>query len=113
MSEEKAYDNKNKGAIFKNSDANAENKWPDYKGKINIEGIDYWISCWIKTSKDGKKYFATSQQLVEVKKIEVKKNSTKELETMGNCGYIIKDGQPYAGVSSVKVKIEVSPAEKN
>ncbi len=49
---------------------------------------------------------------VEIKKIEVKKKSTTEVEAVGNCGYIIKDGVPFSGVSSVKVKIEVSPARE-
>ncbi len=50
---------------------------------------------------------------VEIKKIEVKKKPTPEVEPMGNRGYIIKDGVPFFGVSSVKVKIEVNPAIKD
>jgi chromosome segregation ATPase len=46
---------------------------------------------------------------VEIKKIEVKKKPTTETELTGNRGYIIKDGVPFPGVSSVKVTIEVSP----
>lgn len=50
---------------------------------------------------------------VEIKEIEVKKKPTTEAELTGNCGYVIKDGVPFSGVSSVKVKIEVNPATKN
>jgi chromosome segregation ATPase len=49
---------------------------------------------------------------VEIKKIEVKKKPTPVVELMGNRGYVIKDGVPFSGVSSVKVKIEVSPARE-
>jgi uncharacterized protein (DUF736 family) len=50
------YDNTNSGAIFKN-EKKADNH-PDYKGKINVDGIDKDIALWLKTAKDGKtKYF--------------------------------------------------------
>ena len=42
------YDNTNTGAIFK-----AEKKspnHPDYTGSINVAGVEYWLSSWIKTS---------------------------------------------------------------
>jgi len=50
-----SYDNTNTGAIFKN-DKKAENH-PDYKGKINVDGIEKEIALWLKTSKDGSKQF--------------------------------------------------------
>lgn len=53
---EQAYDNTNRGAIFKNDNKTSENH-PDYRGKINVDGIDKEISLWLKTSKDGSKKF--------------------------------------------------------
>jgi uncharacterized protein (DUF736 family) len=53
------YDNTNRGAIFKN-DKKTEEKHPDYRGTINVDGNDKQISLWVKTSKDGKKYFSAS-----------------------------------------------------
>ena len=47
-----AYDNTNKGTISKNEKKNSE-KHPDYKGKANIDGTDYWISGWIKKGQHG------------------------------------------------------------
>ena len=55
------YDNTNRGALFKNTDKQQENH-PDYKGSINVAEDDYWISAWLKTSKDGKKYMSLSVQ---------------------------------------------------
>ena len=46
------YDNTNTGALFKNDKGDNE-KRPDYKGSVNIDGSDYWLSAWIKTKKDG------------------------------------------------------------
>jgi len=49
------YDNTNSGALFKN-DKQGNDNWPDYRGQINVNGEDFWISAWLKTSKkDGKK----------------------------------------------------------
>jgi len=44
-----AYDNTNKGALFKN-DRKESPSHPDYKGTINVEGTEYWASGWIKVA---------------------------------------------------------------
>jgi hypothetical protein len=40
-----AYDTTNRGAIWKNDDKQNDNH-PDFKGSINVDGKDYWISAW-------------------------------------------------------------------
>jgi uncharacterized protein (DUF736 family) len=47
------YDNKNSGVLFKN-DKKGNEKAPDYKGKVNIEGKDKDIAGWIREGKSGK-----------------------------------------------------------
>jgi len=47
------YDNELRGVLFKN-DRKEEDKHPDYKGSCEIEGVEYWISAWIKESQKGK-----------------------------------------------------------
>jgi uncharacterized protein (DUF736 family) len=54
-----AYDNTNSGALFKNEDKREE-RHPDYKGSLNVGGVDYWLSSWLKTSKAGAKYMSIS-----------------------------------------------------
>ena len=54
-----AYDNTNTGALFKNDDKSNE-RHPDYKGSLNVGGVDYWLSSWLKTSKAGAKYMSIS-----------------------------------------------------
>lgn len=44
------YDNTNSGALFKNDDKQTANH-PDYKGQINANGVEYWVSAWIKPMK--------------------------------------------------------------
>lgn len=39
------YDNTNKGSIWKN-DKKATDKHPDFRGSINAEGKEYWLSAW-------------------------------------------------------------------
>lgn len=40
-----AYDNTNRGAIWKNDDKREDNH-PDFKGSINVDGVEYWVSAW-------------------------------------------------------------------
>jgi uncharacterized protein (DUF736 family) len=53
------YDTTNRGSLFKN-DRKDDAKYPDYKGSINVDGTDYWLSAWIKVSKDGNKFMSLS-----------------------------------------------------
>jgi uncharacterized protein (DUF736 family) len=54
------YDNTNRGAIFKNDDKQQDNH-PDYKGSLNVNGVDMWVSGWLKTSeKTGNKFMSLS-----------------------------------------------------
>ena len=52
------YDNTNSGALFSNDDKREGKKDPDYKGSVNVEGTEYWVSSWINTSKAGQKYMS-------------------------------------------------------
>lgn len=46
------YDNTNRGAIWKN-DNKTEDKHPDFKGSLNVDGVEYWVSAWRR--KEGAK----------------------------------------------------------
>lgn len=49
-----SYDNSNSGLLAKNDKQGNESR-PDYRGSINVEGREYWLSAWIKTGRDGTK----------------------------------------------------------
>jgi hypothetical protein len=49
--EKRQYDNS--GILFKNDDKETE-KHPDYKGNMTINGVEYWLSAWIKQGKKAK-----------------------------------------------------------
>tara|TARA_A200000159_G_C7174721_1_gene276922 strand:+ start:456 stop:725 length:270 start_codon:yes stop_codon:yes gene_type:complete len=39
------YDNTNKGAIWKNTDKKKDTQ-PDFKGSIDVEGVEYFLNAW-------------------------------------------------------------------
>lgn len=48
---DKQYDESNRGAIWKN-DKKEKDSHPDWKGSINVEGVDYWLSGWSRKQGD-------------------------------------------------------------
>ena len=56
----KQYDNTNRGTLFKN-DKKTKDTDAEYKGQVNVNGVEYWLSAWVRESKkDGKKFFSLS-----------------------------------------------------
>ena len=62
----KEFDNRNRGALFKNKDKKTDDH-PDYTGKLNVGGAEFWLSAWLKTSKAGQKYMSLSVTPAEQK----------------------------------------------
>jgi hypothetical protein len=55
-----AYDNTNKGILSKN-DRKEKDSHPDHKGQLNVNGVEYWLSAWVKERNDGSgKFFSLS-----------------------------------------------------
>ena len=52
------YDNTNRGALFKNT-RREKDSHPEYNGSVNVDGVDYWISAWVKDGRSGK-FFSLS-----------------------------------------------------
>lgn len=54
------YDNTNRGTLGKNKSPK-DDKSPEYTGKLNVEGKEYWVNAWVNTNKqDGSKFFSLS-----------------------------------------------------
>ena len=54
------YDNRNSGALFKN-EKKASDRHPDYTGSwTDSNGVEHWLSAWIKTSASGKTFMSLS-----------------------------------------------------
>jgi len=59
------YDNTNRGSLFKN-DRKDDAKFPDYKGSLNVDGVEYWLSAWLKVSKDGAKFLLNQKNFLTI-----------------------------------------------
>lgn len=40
------YDNTNRGALWRNDDMREGKKDPEFRGSINVDGVDYWVNGW-------------------------------------------------------------------
>jgi hypothetical protein len=49
----------NSGSTFKN-DNKQKQSHPDYKGSAKINGVEYWVSTWIKISQNGTEFLSHS-----------------------------------------------------
>jgi hypothetical protein len=59
------FDNTNRGVLFNERDKKTKDGDRDYSGKINIEGREFWLSAWLKTSKKGTKFLSLSVKAME------------------------------------------------
>lgn len=55
----KQYDSTNRGALFRNNDRQSDSH-PEYRGTINVNGVEFWLSAWIKESPKAGRYFSLS-----------------------------------------------------
>ena len=54
-----SYDKNLRGALFKNRDKRPDKQDADYRGKCEVEGVEYYIDAWINEPKGGgDKYMA-------------------------------------------------------
>jgi hypothetical protein len=69
------YDNTNRGALFRNDDKDRnDDKERDYSGSLDVEGTEYWLSGWVRTSKSSRKYLSLSVKPKQDKPVVSKKS---------------------------------------
>jgi len=77
------YDNTNRGVLFRNDKKESE-KHPDFTGSIDVDGVDHYLSGWIKQSKQGKKFFSLSvkpkQQVAQKAVQQAQKQFNQEVD---------------------------------
>ena len=77
------FDNTSRGSLFRN-DKKTDEKHPDMSGTLNVEGKEYWISGWKKTSKAGTGFISLSvrpkQDQAQASKPSVPAKKAKEDE---------------------------------
>lgn len=54
------FDNTGRGALFKNDRKVEGDKKPEYTGSLNVDGVEFFLDAWLKTSNAGKKFMSVS-----------------------------------------------------
>lgn len=64
-----AYDNTNTGILTINDKGDNPAR-PDRKGSINVDGVEYWVSGWIKDGREGTKLEGQKYMSLKLEKKE-------------------------------------------
>jgi len=62
-----AYDNTNRWTLNKNA-GKQQDTHADYNGKINVDGVEYWLNGWVKDGPNGK-FISGTIKPIEAKSI--------------------------------------------
>ena len=73
-----AYDNTNRWTLNRN-ERKEKDTHPDYKGKINVEGVEYYLDGWIKESANGK-FISGSIKLIEARQPDTRHSEPAPLD---------------------------------
>lgn len=77
------YDNNMRGVLFKNERKVTDND-PDYTGSAEIDGVDMWLSAWIKERKQGGgKFMSLSFKAKDAPKNPPAKEPVKQTRAQG------------------------------
>jgi hypothetical protein len=67
------YDNNMRGVAFYNDYKKTDNQ-PSYRGTLEIDGVEYKQSIWVKVAKNGKKFLSFSYEKADEQKASTKKS---------------------------------------
>jgi hypothetical protein len=82
-----AYDNTNRGTLGKNH-RREKDAHPEYTGQIDIDGVGYWLSAWVKEGQGGK-FFSLS---VKPKEQQPPRNAPASSKAAPSRGFDEVDG---------------------
>jgi len=77
------YDNTNTGILTVNDKGDNPAR-PDRKGSINVEGVEYWVSGWIKDGREGTKLEGQKYMSLKLEKKEPRPGSVYSQDAQAN-----------------------------
>jgi hypothetical protein len=92
------FDRTNTGAIFKNDMEGKSDKAPGYGGSINVEGVEYWVSAWVKDGKKGK-FFSLAIKPKEERQESTRAPKRNDKPAAGGGSFDPEDDIPFAPLS--------------
>lgn len=98
------YDNNMSGALFANQNRQSDSH-PNAKGSCEIDGVEYWISSWTNTSKNGQKY----QSLKFQRKDQVHQQGVQQAQQAAQS----PQGQNYAAAQQGQAQQAQQPSAPN
>lgn len=70
----------NSGALFVNDRKTSDNH-PNAKGNAMIDGVEYWVSAWTKTDRNGNRFQSLSFERKDVRRDEPQRDTYREERT--------------------------------
>ena len=75
-----AYEQRNNSGTLGRNKNKTEDKHPDHKGSAIIDGVEYWVSAWIKQNgSTGEKFFSLSYQKKEEAPQQVRQTAQQDV----------------------------------
>lgn len=53
-----AYEKRDNSGTLGRNDKKTQDKHPDHRGSAIVDGVEYWLSAWIKTGPNNSKFFS-------------------------------------------------------
>lgn len=89
------YDETNRGKLFKN-ERKEKDTHADYRGSINVDGVEYWLDAWIKTSGPNSQSPGTKFMSLSVKPKDAPAKPTKVVKNARDASpEVVDDDVPF------------------
>lgn len=71
----------NSGALYRNEKKRPDHDDPEYTGSAEVDGVEYWLSAWVKDGQQGKGKFMSISFKPKENKPKASVETPKQPET--------------------------------